>query len=103
MDYDKGTGLELGVKFFQTSEGRPHVGRIAGLIYVVALVPGCREFLVVEPLCLARIIFTAGWWLSFAGKRPVFTLSEMIHPLGIIGAFLMVLGLAGQFYFAGHR
>lgn len=90
------------MKFFQNSEGRPHVGRIAGLLYVVALVPGCREFLVLEPLCLARISFTAGWWLSFGGKRSLFTLSEIVHPPGIIGAILMVLGLVGQFYFVGH-
>jgi len=91
------------MKFFQTSEGRPHIGRIAGLLYVVALVPGCREFLVVEPLCLMRIIFTAGWWLSFGEKRPAHTLSEMVHPIGIIGVILILLGIAGQFYFVGHR
>ena len=91
------------MKFFQTSKGRPHIGRIAGLLYVVALVPGCREFLVVEPLCFMRIIFTAGWWLSFGEKRPAHTLSEMVHPIGIIGVILILLGIAGQFYFVGHR
>jgi len=91
------------MKFFQTSEGRPHIGRIAGLLYVVPLVPGCREFLVVEPVCLMRIIFTAGWWLSFGEKRPAHTLSEMVHPIGIIGVILILLGIAGQFYFVGHR
>ena len=91
------------MKFFQTSKGRPHIGRIAGLLYVVALVPGCREFLVVEPLCLMRIIFTAGWWLSFGEKRPAHTLSEMVHPIGIIGVTLILLGIAGEFYFVGHR
>jgi len=88
------------MKFFQTSEGRLHVGRIAGLVYVVGLVPGCREL---EPLCLMRIIFTAGWWLSFGEKRPAHTLSEMVHPIGIIGVILILLGIAGQFYFVGHR
>jgi hypothetical protein len=38
------------MKFFQTNEGRLHTGRIAGFIYVLALVPGCRDFLVLEPL-----------------------------------------------------
>jgi hypothetical protein len=78
------------MKFFQISEGRLHAGRIAGLLYVVALVPGCREVLVVEPLCLMRIIFTAGWWLSFGEKQPARSLSEMLHPLGIIGIALIL-------------
>ena len=90
------------MKFFQTSEGRLHTGRAAGLLYVLALVPGCREFLVVEPLCLVRIIFTAGWWLSFCDKRPARTLSEMAHPLGIIGVIMILLGIAGSFYFVGR-
>ncbi len=47
------------MKFFQTSEGRLHTNRIAGLLFVVSLVPRCRELLVVEPLCLMRIIFAA--------------------------------------------
>jgi len=89
------------MKFFQTSEGRLHTGRIAGLILVVGLVPGCLE--VVDPLCLMRIVFTAGWWLSFGEKRPAHTLSEMVHPIGIIGVILILLGIAGQFYFVGHR
>ena len=91
------------MKFFQTSEGRPHIGRIAGLLFVVALVPGCIEVPVLEPLCLMRIICTAGWWLSFGEKRPARTLSEMVHPLGINGVILILLGTAGQFYFVGHR
>jgi hypothetical protein len=93
----------LPTKYFQTREGRLHIGRIAGLVYVVGLVPGCREFLVVEPLCLMRVIFTAGWWLSFDEKRPAHTLSEIVHPIKIIGVILILLGIAGQFYFFGHR
>jgi hypothetical protein len=89
------------MEFFQTSEGRLHAGRIAGLLYVVALAPGC--ILVVEPLCLMRIIFTAGWWLSFGEKQPARTLSEMLHPIGIIGIILILLGIAGQFYFVWHH
>ena len=90
------------MKFFQTSEGRPHIGRSAGVLYVVGLVPGCREFLVVEPVCLLRIIATAGWWLSFGKKQPAHTLSEIVNPIGIIGLILILRGLAGQ-YFVGHR
>ena len=91
------------MKFFQTSEGVPHIGRIAGLIYAVVLVPGCMEAPVLEPLCLMRIVFTAGWWLSFCGKRPARALAQMAHPLGMIGFTLILLGIAGQFYFVGHR
>lgn len=85
--------------FFETNEGRLHTGRIGGLIYILALLPGC--FHVTEPLCLMRIVFTAGWWLSFCDKRPAHTLSEMAHPLRIIGVILILLGIAGQFYFVG--
>ena len=90
------------MKFFQTSEGRPHIGRIAGVLYVVGLLPGCRWFLVVEPVCLLRIIFAAGWWLAFGKKQPAHTLSEMVNPIGIIGLIPILLGLAGQ-YVVGHR
>jgi hypothetical protein len=91
------------MKFFQTSEGRLHTGRIAGLCYVVGLLPGCIEVPALEPRCLMRVIFTAGWWLSFGEKRPARTPSELVHPLRIIGGILMVVGLAGQFYVARHR
>jgi hypothetical protein len=50
-----------------------------------------------------RIIFTAGWWLSFGEKRPAHTLSEMAHPVRAIGFILILLGIAGQFYFVAHR
>jgi len=91
------------MKFLQTSEGRLHIGRIAGILYVVGSLPGCIRVPVLEQLCLMRAIFIAGWWLSYGEKRPACTLSEMARPLGIIGVILMLLGLAGQFYFVGHR
>jgi hypothetical protein len=91
------------MEFVQTNEGRLHIGRIAGLIYILALVPGCREFLTLEPLCLARFIFTAGWWLCFTEKQPARTLSEIVRPRGIVGLILILVGIAGQFYFVGHR
>ena len=90
-------------EFLRTNEGRLHSGRIGGLIYAIALVPGCRAFLVVEPLCLARIITTVGWWLCFAEKRPAYHFSELVHPRGIVGIVFMVFGLAAQFYFVEHR
>ena len=80
--------------FFQTSEGRPHLLRIAGLLYVISLVLGCRGFHLLEPGCLGQIMFVTGWWLSFCGKR-VRSLSDPIVMTGIV---LIGLGLAGQIY-----
>lgn len=90
------------MRFFQTSEGRLHVGRIGGLLFSVAAAAGFREFPVVDPLCWMRTIFAAGWWLSFCEKRLPRTLSEM-RPLGIIGLVLILFGVAGEFYFVGRH
>jgi hypothetical protein len=90
------------MKFLQNSDGLLHVGRIAGLVYLVSFLPSCREFPVVDPLCLMRMIFVAGWWLSFSAKRVPRTLRDM-RPLGIIGLVLILFGVAGQFYFAGRH
>lgn len=49
-----------------------------------------------------RIVFTAGWWLSFCDKQPARTVSEMAHPIRIIGVIVLVIGIVGQFYFAGR-
>jgi hypothetical protein len=57
---------------------------------------------VVDPLCLMRIVFAAGWWLFSCQKRPARTWREM-HPLGIIGLVLIVFGVGGQFYFAARH
>ena len=32
------------MRFFETDEGSPHVGRICALLYTLALVPGCDYF-----------------------------------------------------------
>ena len=92
----------MGMKFLETSEGRLHIGRIAGLIYAFSLVFGCIGSHVLEPHCLSRIVFTVGWWLAFCDKRPSRTFSDMRKPFGIAGGILIVLGLAGQFYFSGR-
>jgi hypothetical protein len=53
--------------------------------------------------CFAGITFVAGWWLCFGTKQRRFYFREMFHPLGIIGLILLVLGLAGQFYFSTNH
>jgi hypothetical protein len=100
------------MKFFLTSEGQPHIFRIGGLLSVIIAAIWCRECVaepaatrsaLAEPLCFMNSIFAAGWWLVGGSKRPVRTWSEMAHPLRIIGVILILVSLAGQFYFPGHR
>jgi hypothetical protein len=87
--------------FFKTSENRLHAGRIGGVLYVFGIAPGCVEFH--DPYCLAGITLIAGWWLCFGAKQPKRSFREILHPLGIIGFVLIVLGIAGQFYFVRRR
>ncbi len=70
-------------------------------MYAVALVPGCIESPVLDPICLSRIAFTLGWWLAFGRKLPARTLLEKAP--GIVGAILVLIGIVGQFYFVWHR
>jgi hypothetical protein len=85
--------------FFQTSEGRLHAGRLAGVVYTVALLPGCYLFVYVDAMCVARIVFTVGWWLSFCDKRPAHTGSELLtNARRVLGIVLVVVGIVGQFY-----
>ena len=92
------------MKFFRDSEGRLHLIRIAALPYVIILLMDCREFRVRELSCLTDLILTTGWWLSFCGKRPWRTLSDLTtHPIEIIGLILVLAGLVGKFYFVERR
>jgi hypothetical protein len=61
------------VEFFRTSEGGLHGMRIAAAIYTIALLPGCVISPGLDAMCFMRITYTAGWWLSFCDKRPVWT------------------------------
>jgi hypothetical protein len=49
------------MEFFKTSEGRLHGTRIAGAIYTIALLPGCLISPALDPMCIMRITYTAGW------------------------------------------
>jgi hypothetical protein len=50
-------------------------------------------------MCVTRIVFTAGWWLSFCDKSPAHTGAELVtNPRRLLGIVLMVVGTVGQFY-----
>jgi hypothetical protein len=86
--------------FFKTSEGRVHGGRIAGIIYIISLLPGCHYFHDIDRLCLMRMASTAGWWLSFCDQTQPRTFAEMLHhPRRAVGVITLVAGLVAHFYF----
>jgi hypothetical protein len=91
--------------FFETSDGFAHVGRIAGVFYLLALVPGCEWFYRVDALCAMRIVSTVGWWLAFGvGKRRMLKLSDLVAgPVSLLGLLTLTIGVVGQFYFVGTR
>ena len=90
--------------FFRTSEGRLHAGRIAGIIYLVGLLPGCEFFRDIDRLCVMRIVSTVGWWFSFCDYTQPPTFAEMArHPRNLLGLIILVAGLIGQFYVIGRR
>jgi MFS family permease len=59
-------------------DGHPHAGRVAGILYLVTLLPGCGYFRTTDPLCVMRIVSTIGWWLSFCDEQPARTHRESI-------------------------
>lgn len=86
--------------FFRTREGRLHVGRLRGVLYTIGVAPGRIEFH--DQYCFADVTSIAGWCLCFGAKHRR-TFREMLDPVGILGTILMVLGIAGQFYFVRRR
>ena len=89
--------------FFEDEQGRPHGPRICAVLYAVALSWGCGTN-VFEPLCLARVSFTVGWWFAFCDKRHTGTLSEIIlRPQNVIGLGLLTAGLIAQFRLTAGR
>jgi len=91
------------MEFFKTSEGRLHGTRIAGAIYAIALLPGCVISPALDPMCIMRITYTAGWWISFCDKRPAHAAGDLLSLRRLLGVVLVVIGLIGSFYFIGHR
>ena len=88
------------MEFFKTSEGRLHGLRIAGVIYIIGLLPGCWMMLsALDPMCVMRITYAAGWWLAFGDKRSPRAAGDLLTLRRLLGVVLVVLGLIGSFYF----
>jgi len=84
--------------FFKTSEGRLHVGRLAGVLYFIGFLPAV--FLDgLTAVNLMRLIYTAGWWLAFCEKQPALGTEELLkRPHRLVGMILVLSGLVGSFY-----
>lgn len=84
--------------FFKTSEGRLHAGRLAGVLYLIGYLPG----VLLDGLTannVARLTYTAGWWLSFCDKRPALGTEDLLKsPHRLVGVILILSGLVGTFY-----
>ena len=86
------------IEFFRTSDGRLHLARIAGMIYVFGL-PWTCNFRLMQPRCGASAVFAAGFWLAFCGKRGAsYTLSSLATPIRMAGVVLILAGLASLTY-----
>jgi hypothetical protein len=88
--------------FFMDDHHRLHGARIAGLLYIVSLAPGCFDGLS-SPMCLARISFTAGWWLAFCDKQPARSISQFFSGRHAVGVITIAVSLVAQFYFLGKK
>jgi hypothetical protein len=90
------------MEFFKTADGRRHGLRIAGVIYIVGLIP----VLMLDGLTqrnLMWLVYTAGWWLAFADKRPAPTTRDLLRDARrLAGLALVVVGLFGSFYVASR-
>jgi hypothetical protein len=90
------------MEFFKTDDGRLHGNRIAGVLYIIGFLPGCI-WGAIGPMCIMRLTFVAGWWLSFCDKRPVHRGAELRQGRRLIGIIVVLIGLIGSFYFIGHN
>ena len=93
------------MEFFKTSEGRMHGTRVAGAIYTLALLPGCLTlWYAADPMCIMRLTYTLGWWLSFCDKRPAQSAGDLVsHSRRLLGIALVAVGLIGSFYVVRHQ
>jgi hypothetical protein len=91
--------------FFKTSDGRLHGGRVAGVLYIIGLLPNCLMALSSEPApkCIMQLTYTAGWWLAFCGKSPALAARDLLSLQRLLGVVLVALGLIGSFYVVGNK
>ena len=86
--------------FFKDENGRMHIARIAGVLYIVGLLPWLKTGSL-NALLVARAAFLAGWWLAFCDKRPPSLLSELLAPRRIAGIIIALSSISGQYYLIG--
>jgi hypothetical protein len=98
-----GPGSYTNDELIQRRPKRLHAGRLGGLIYLIG---GAQLFVfdyVQHDLqgrrWAPRIVFTAGWWLSFCDKHPARSLANLVaQPRHAVGIGLIVIGLVAPFY-----
>jgi hypothetical protein len=86
------------MEFFKDNKQRLHGGRIAGVVYILGLVPWFGgDFLndLLRPMSLARLRFMAGWWIAFCDKQQP-RLTQLFDARHFVGVILVVCGLAAQ-------
>jgi hypothetical protein len=88
--------------FFKDDNGRLHGARIAGVIYILAVVHGLVEDWV-NPMWAVRIITTAGWCLAFCDKRPPRSSELLTGGRHVVGLVMLVAGIALQFYLLPNK
>ena len=87
------------MEFFTYGNGSLHGGRIAGVLYILALTPWYgRE---PSPMFLARVGFGVGWWLTFCDKNSL-RFSELLDARHISGLVMTASGLVAQFLLLGN-
>jgi hypothetical protein len=84
--------------FFRDTNGRIHGTRIAGVIYVVALLAfGGLKTEGLTPMFLARSVFVLGWWLSFCDKQSPAGRTWLRDVRHLIGLILVVASITAEF------
>lgn len=82
------------MKFFQTSDGAVHAGRLGGALYLLSVLITCSHGF--NHHCVSSILFTLGWWITFGEKEVIRAPYSARQMAGVI---VIVIGLAGMFYF----
>ena len=84
------------MEFFRDDKHRLHAVRIAGVVYILGFVPWFGgDFLndLLSAMGLARLSYTAGWWIAFCDKQQP-RLTQLFDARHFVGAILFVCGLA---------